>query len=112
MPGVITDVQSGRLDGTDGTFLEWQVEGFTPVGVSERMRERTVAKFPTTLLAVRVSDVTKVDEKSILGRITKKKYTVTVFIPEPSEEERIDIGLRFEEIKEIAEEQGLLSNGE
>lgn len=110
MPGVITDVRSGRLDGADGTYLDWEAEGFTPVGTSERIRERTVAKFPTSLLAVRIADVDKIDERNLVGRISKKKYKVSTFIPEPSEEERIDIGLRFEEIRELAEEQGLLAN--
>lgn len=109
---VITNIRTGSLEGTDGTYLEWLAEGFTPVGTAERMRERTVGKFPTTLLAVRVTDVEKIDEKTFIRKISKKTYRVITFIPEPSEDERIEIGLRVEEIKEIAEEQGLLSNGD
>lgn len=109
MPGIITDVRTGALDGLDGTFIEWEVEGFTAVGTSERIRDRTVAKFPTSLLAVRVADIEKIDENRLLRSISKKKYNITTFIPEPSEE-RSDIGLRVEEIKEIAQDQGLFKN--
>lgn len=110
MPGVIVDVRSGKFEGFDGTFIEWEAEGFTAVGTSERMRDRTVAKFPTSLLAVRIVNIDKQDERTFLRSISKKKYSVTTFIPEPSEEERIDIGLRFDKIKELAKEQELFKN--
>lgn len=112
MPGVIVDVHSGSFENFDGTFIEWEVEGFTATGTSERMRDRTVAKFPTSLLAVRVVNVDKIDERTFLRKISKKKYRVTTFIPEPSEEERVDIGLRFEKILEVAREQELFKNGD
>lgn len=111
MPGVITDVREGKLDGVEGTFLEWRAEGFTSAGTSERMRDRTVMKFPTTILAVRIADIEKVDERSFLRSISKKTYKITTFIPAPSEEERVDIGLRFEKIIDIAKEQELLDEG-
>lgn len=112
MPGVIADVRTGKHEEADGTFLEWEIEGFTPIGTAERIRERTVAKFPTTLLAVKIADIETIDERSIFGKIHKRKYKVIAFIPEPSEEDRFDIGLRLEKIIEIANEKGLLANGE